>query len=148
MDHIIDNAALRGVSLCFLSIRSKTNTRSVAFLEYHIYHRPVRPVKTDSANVEKMNLSSPPGQIFFFLVSSKPNRQLCNLLRRKNGTPQLLWPPAVLRRRLRCRAKYKDRGSCRSWATSLNLPSLFGCKRILHSLPYNDSQHSFLLVKP
>ena len=53
MDHIIDNAALRGVSLCFLSIRSKTNTRSVAFLEYHIYHRPVRPVKTDSANAEK-----------------------------------------------------------------------------------------------
>ena len=39
-------------SLCFLSIRSKTNTRSVGFLEYHIYHRPVRPVKTDSANVE------------------------------------------------------------------------------------------------
>ena len=70
-------------SLCFLSIRSKTNTRSVGFLEYHIYHRPVRPVKTDSANVEKMNLSSPPGQIFFFLVSSKPNRQLCNFLRRK-----------------------------------------------------------------
>ena len=40
MGHIIDNAALRGVSLCFLSVRSKTVTRSVAFLENHTcWHR-------------------------------------------------------------------------------------------------------------
>ena len=40
MGHIIDNAALRGVSLCFLSVRFKTVTRSVAFLENHTcWHR-------------------------------------------------------------------------------------------------------------
>ena len=92
MGHIIDNAALRGVSLCFLSIRSKTNTRSFAFLEYHIYHRPVRPVKTDSANVEYikrrkscslrvilMQLSSMLGQIFLFF-NVTPWRQKAALL--------------------------------------------------------------------
>ena len=79
-------------SLCFLSIRSKANTRSVGFLEYHIYHRPVRPVKTDSANVEYikrrksyslrvilMQLSSMVGQIsLFFNVT--PWRQTASLL--------------------------------------------------------------------
>ena len=40
-------------------------------------------VKSKGEMRKKINLSSPPGQIFFFLVSSKPNRQLCNLLRRK-----------------------------------------------------------------
>ena len=33
-------------------LRSKTITRSVSFFDYHIYHHPLRPVKTDSANVE------------------------------------------------------------------------------------------------
>ena len=51
MGHIVDNAVDVG-SLCFLSVRSKTNTRSVSFFDYHIYHHPLRPVKTDSANVE------------------------------------------------------------------------------------------------
>ena len=83
-----------------------------------------------------------------FWFPPSPTDSFVTYFDEKNGTPQLLWPPAVFRRRLRWRAKYKDRGSCRSWATSLNLPSLFGCKRILRSLPYNDSQHSFLLVKP
>ena len=51
MGHIVDNAVDVG-SLCFLSVRSKTNTRSVSFFDYHIYHHPLRPIKTDSANVE------------------------------------------------------------------------------------------------
>ena len=51
MGHIVDNAVDVG-SLCFLSARSKTITRSVSFFDYHIYHHPLRPVKTDSANVE------------------------------------------------------------------------------------------------
>ena len=58
-------------SLCFLSIRSKTNTRSVGFLEYHIYHRPVRPVKTDSANVEQNE----------FVVAAGPDFLLFGFLR-------------------------------------------------------------------
>ena len=74
MGHIIDNAALRGVSLCFLPIRSETNTRSVALLEYHIYHRPVRPVKTDSANVEILTASevAVSGHIDAFAVDAGP----------------------------------------------------------------------------
>jgi len=51
MGHIVDNAVDVG-SLCFLSARSKTITRSVSFFDYHIYHHPLRPVTTDSANVE------------------------------------------------------------------------------------------------
>ena len=51
MGHIVDNAVDVG-PLCFLSVRSTTNTRSVTFLEYHIYHHPLLPVKNDSANVE------------------------------------------------------------------------------------------------
>ena len=51
MGHTVDNAVDVG-SLCFLSVRSKTSTRSVSFFEYHIYHHPLWPVKTDSANVK------------------------------------------------------------------------------------------------
>ena len=56
MGHIVDNAVDVG-SLCFLSVHSKTVTHSVSFFDYHIYHRPVRPVKTDSANVEILTAS-------------------------------------------------------------------------------------------
>ena len=73
MGHIVDNAVDVG-SLCFLSIRSKTNTRSVSFFDYHIYHRPVRPVKTDSANVEILTASevAVSGHIDAFAVDAGP----------------------------------------------------------------------------
>ena len=73
MGHIVDNAVDVG-SLCFLSIRSKTNTRSVSFFDYHIYHRPVRPVKTDSANVEILTARevAVSGHIDAFAVDAGP----------------------------------------------------------------------------
>ena len=110
-------------SLCFLSIRSKTNTRSVGFLEYHIYHRPVRPVKTDSANVEYikhrqscslrvilMHMSSMLGQIFLFF-NVTPWQQTASLLISENRkNPHLLQPQDVPRDTFRrCETIQRDR---------------------------------------
>ena len=156
MGHIVDNAVNVG-SLCFISVRFKTVTRSVSFLRRRSCCHPLLPSKTDSTTAQKkgtpkivilMNLSSPPGQFFFFFwLHPSPTDSFVTYFDEKNETPHLLWPPAVLRRRFHCRAKNENWGSCRSWATLLNLPLIAG-KRILRSLPYNDSQHSFLLVKP
>ena len=73
MGHIVDNAVDMG-SLCFLSIRSETNTRSVSFFDYHIYHHPLRPVKTDSANVEILTAREVAvwGHIDAFVVDAGP----------------------------------------------------------------------------
>ena len=154
MGHIVDNVVDVG-SLCVLSVRFKTVKLSVSFLKRRSCCHPLLPSKTDSKTAEKlngkivmlMNLSSPPGQFFFFWFHPSPTDSFVTYFDEKNGTPQLLRPHAVLRRRFRCRAKYKNWGRCRSWATLLNLPLIAG-KRILRSLPYNESQHSFLLVKP
>ena len=105
MGHIIDNAALRGVSLGFLSVRFKTVTRSVAFLENHTcWHRgtPRCPKileiaaivenytcclpelflqhrQSCSLRVILMQLSSMLGQIFLFF-NVTPCRQKAALL--------------------------------------------------------------------
>ena len=90
MGHFVDNAVDMG-SLCFLSIRPKTNTRSVSFFDYHIYHHPLRPVKTDSANVEILTAREVAvwGHIdafvvdagpVFLLFQNTPNQQKASLL--------------------------------------------------------------------
>ena len=90
MGHIVDNAVDMG-SLCFLSVRSKTVTRSVSFFDYHIYHHPLRPIKTDSANVEILTAREVAvwGHIdafvvdagpVFLLFQNTPNQQKASLL--------------------------------------------------------------------
>ena len=147
MGHIVDNAALRGVTLfSFHSLQNKYTQRWI----FGIPH--LSPSSAARQNWfckcgKKWICRRRRARFSSFWFPPSPTDSFVTYFDEKNGTPQLLWPPAVLRRRLRCRAKYKDRGSCRSWATLLNLPSIAD-KRILRSLPYNDSQHSFLLVKP
>ena len=73
MGHIVDNAVDVG-SLCFLSVRSKTKTRSISFFDYHIYHHSLLPPKTDSANVETLTATEVAvwGHIDAFVVDAGP----------------------------------------------------------------------------
>ena len=74
----------------------KGKTRGVSFFDYHIYHHPLRPVNTDSANVKIINrqgrcclwvilmhLSSMLGQFFVFSGILQANRKLRYLLPHK-----------------------------------------------------------------
>ena len=77
----------------------KGETRSVSFFDYHIYHHPLRPVTTDSANVKIINrqgscclwvilmhLSSMLGQFFVFSGILQANRKLRYLLQASKNT--------------------------------------------------------------
>ena len=58
----------------FFLFESKTITGAVSFFDYHIYHHPLRPVKTDSANVEILTAREVAvwGHIDAFVVDAGP----------------------------------------------------------------------------
>ena len=155
MGHIVDNVVDVG-PLYFFLFAPKTVTRSVSFLENHICCHPLLPSRTDSATMKKLNaegviflhLSSMPGRFFFFFwFTPSPTESFVTYFDEKMELHNCSGLFAAPRRGFRSRAKKKRRGSCRSWATLLNL-SLIPDQRILRSLQYTDSRRSFLLEKP